>query len=197
MISVIIGTFGDDSWKKIAERAAQSADQQTLKPSSIELVHADSLMDARNIGASKASGEWLLFLDADDELGEGYIAAMTSKIEEIENVDALIQPSTIYLLNGEPKGPAHLIPSRVDILEANWMVIGTLVKTETFNKVGGFGHWPIYEDWDLWIRCVKNGSELHTAEDALYIVNESTDSRNNQHPSVQRDYYRQIKKQYL
>ncbi|MBK6580440.1 MAG: glycosyltransferase [Sandaracinaceae bacterium] len=39
-------------------------------------VHGKTLAAARNIGAQAATTEWLVFLDADDELSEGYCDAI-------------------------------------------------------------------------------------------------------------------------
>jgi GT2 family glycosyltransferase len=77
------------------------------------------------------------------------------------------------------------------------MVIGTLVPRRIFEEVGGFDDWPIYEDWELWIRCVEAGCALKTAVEAVYIVHERDGSRNNQSPEFQREIYDKIRAYHM
>ena len=195
MISVIVGTFGADSWRDLAEqRAVKSVMEQSLSPVSVHQIHADTLHEARNQGAAEATGEWLCFLDADDELDTHYLRAMT---DVIRDEDMLIQPATVYLTGGEPDSAPFLIPRFNSILDSNWMVIGTLVRKATFMSVGGFQGWPIYEDWDLWIRCLRQGSILETAPAAIYKVHQGQSTRNNQDGAIQSHYYHAIRNQYI
>ena len=60
------------------------------------------------------------------------------------------------------------------------MVIGTLVKRENFLQLGGFRELPMYEDWDLWIRCIANGSTPNPVPRAVYHVFVNCNSRNHQ-----------------
>lgn len=179
MISVVIATFGDDSWKELAKRAARSVERQSESPSSVHLVHAESLHEARNQGAEEAVGDWLLFLDADDEIDDRYLEFMMVKVNEINNADALIQPATLGVYpNGSTDDSPVVIPAKNNILDGNHMVIGTLVRRDTFLKVGGFKDFPFWEDWELWIRCVKNGSLQVIQDKAIYRVHVNDGGRN-------------------
>ena len=60
------------------------------------------------------------------------------------------------------------------------MVIGTLVKRADFLRAGGFRELPMYEDWDLWIRCIANGSTPKPVHNAVYHVFVNKNSRNHQ-----------------
>lgn len=194
-ISVVVGTFGDPIWQERAQAAVRSAETQTTLPQQVVQVHAETLHEARNQGAASTESEWLCFLDADDLLDSRYIESMEEAVSGLLS-PALVQPSTMFVRNGVPEEPS-LIPSKGSILTSNWMVIGTLVSRSTFDAVGGFADWPIYEDWDLWIRCVLHGDALVRAPKAIYIVNETIPSRNNQSPSFQRQVYDEIKSQYV
>lgn len=171
MISVIVGTFGDPSWLNIRRPAIESVLEQTVQPVSIHALHTESLQTARNTGGFAASGEWLCFLDADDRLDRYYLEKMIEAIERNENRDVLIQPSHVNSISapdGEAGVPSFHPPR--NLRTGNHLLIGTLVKAEVFRAVGGFRDLPMYEDWDLWIRCVAQGSEIAAQPDAHYLV---------------------------
>src|SRR5690554_3198459 len=104
-ISVVIGTYGDlDEWAPFVRRAAASVKGQA--PRDLVWMHAQSLAEARNKGAMAATGEWLLFLDADDTLAPGYLAHM----REYRGDASLLKPSVQYFNeDGRPRGEPHLI----------------------------------------------------------------------------------------
>ena len=52
---------------------------------------------SRNYGAERANGEWLVILDSDVVLPEGYLAAVDSAISH-QTSDIFPQPSTPYVL---------------------------------------------------------------------------------------------------
>jgi glycosyltransferase involved in cell wall biosynthesis len=196
-ISVVVGTFGDDSWIKLAQVAAASVDEQTLKPASFHHVHAETLHEARNSGAEQAVGEWLCFLDADDKLDSKFIESMDSKIKEINNINALLQPSHRYN-EDTPDGKANkiLMHKPVSIKLGNFLIIATLVKKDTFMRVGGFRDLDLYEDWDLWIRCFHDGAKHFSVPDAIYDISVRKDSRNNPDRKTQIKISNQIRRYY-
>jgi len=198
MIGVVVGTFGSKEWEIRGEEALRSLEIQTVPYQAVHS-HKNSLMEARNSGAdyliNEFGVEWLCFLDADDSLHFQYLEKMEDKIKELKNVDHLIQPTTALMVDGEQVEEPYLIPAK-PIQEGNWMVIGTLVKSSTFKKVEGFADWPIYEDWDLWIRCSLAGAKFATQPESTYLISRSEGSRNNQDRKIQEKYYSEIKNQY-
>ena len=196
-ISVVVGTFGDDSWIELAKDARSSVDAQTMKPASFHHVHADTLHEARNSGAAQAAGEWLCFLDADDKLDPSFIESMELKISETNNVSALLQPSHRYN-EDNPGGKAGkiLMHKPIDIKLGNFLIIGTLVKKDMFMRAGGFRDLQLYEDWDLWIRCFKDGAEHFSAPEAIYDISVRKNSRNNPDKRTQIKISNQIRRYY-
>lgn len=198
--SVIIGTYGNlDDWAALAARAHQSAEVQTVAPVDIIWEHADSLQEARNNGAAKARGDHLVFLDADDELDPGYLAAMSEAVwRNTVRSDCktfLYQPATLGIVDGREDAEAVMIPER-KLDTGNFMVIGTVVEKWMFDYVGGFYDWPIYEDWCLWIRCHQAGAGFVKVPEAVYRVNVNMASRNNADRSVQVKYFNMIRGKY-
>lgn len=193
-ISVVVSTFGDVNWIKTAQRALKSAAEQTVPAHEVLFNHADTLHDARNIGAAQATGDWLCFLDADDELSPGFIDAMQRTATDAGN--ALIRPATLGVYpDGHVDERPVVLPER-PLLQQNFMIIATLVPNWLFHDVGGFADWPIYEDWDLWIRCTRAGARHLACPDAVYRVHVADASRNQQDRDTQVRFFHEIRNQY-
>ena len=63
--------------------------------------------------------------------------------------------------------------------DGNFWIIGSPVRTELIRKVGGFRDGlPIYEDWDLWLRCYRAGASVEVIEEATYVAYARPNSRN-------------------
>lgn len=197
-ISVIVATYGDPNWETIAQRALASVHAQTVAPLETFHIHGDTLATARNRGAELANGDWLLFLDADDELDHSYIEAMTAAAEQHATATpgpVLLQPATLCVVDGREDPYPAVIPER-PLSQGNYMVIGTLVDRELFHSVGGFLEWELYEDWCLWIRCWQNGARSVPVPEAIYRAHVSPGSRNMPDRNTQVRVYNQIRKKH-
>lgn len=170
-VSIVIPYFGDlDAWRPYLNRAIDSAVAQSVD-CDIVVANGDTLHEARNEGAERAQGEWLVFLDADDELDAGYVAAMLAGGGDLR------QPATLTIARGV-EDPAPVLTRRKPLLEGNTIVIGAMHRRDLFMEVGGFRDLPAYEDWDLWIRCWLAGAEITSCPDAVYRVHIRPGSRN-------------------
>jgi glycosyltransferase involved in cell wall biosynthesis len=172
-VSILIATYGDESWEALARsRALPSAQNQ--EPCEILIGHdpEGTIAEARNGLAERAVGEWLCFLDADDELGPGFIQAMQrvyGQRLETDGVPPLLTPAVAYVRNGRRQRPRF--PDGNDLSKNNFLVVGTLVQRDLFHSVGGFEDYPHgFEDWSLWAKCWKAGSELVQVKQAVYIA---------------------------
>ena len=169
-ISVIVATYGDPSWAQMAEiRAVASLDEQDMD----EFVTLHQLTGTRatslNDGADQATGDWLLFLDADDELAPGYVGAMRRALErEHEDAHALLTPAVQKIMKGRPGQPSFF-DRGISLRDDNWLVIGTLIHKDLFHRVGGFPDYPHgFEDFALWSKCYRVGARVVKVPDAVY-----------------------------
>lgn len=194
---MVVATYGDLAvWGPLRMRALESVARQTREPKSISLVHGRTLADARNQGAREATGAWLIFLDADDELDPGYIEAMEKVQLELGTRRALLKPSTLGVY---PDGSTDDHPVMIEarpLLESNHMVIGTAMRRAEFIAVDGFNEMPILEDWDLFIRLHLAGTVPIEVPDAIYRVGVLPDSRNRLDPMLHGQYYCVIRDRY-
>lgn len=187
--SCVIGTFGDRTrWEAFAARATASAYKQRFPFDQVIWSHADTLQHARNDGANDATSEWLVFLDADDELDTLYLKSMLEAKGDIR------RPATLGIVDGVEDDEPVMI-TRADLRVRNFIVIGAMIRREAFLRVGGFSDDPILEDWDLWIRLYLDGAEIVDVPEAVYRVHVRPQSRNSferLHGSV----YSEIKNRY-
>jgi glycosyltransferase involved in cell wall biosynthesis len=210
-ISVVTATFGSLLWEQLGhDRAIPSAKPQLANGDSRVAVHLpeetpDTLARARNLGAEDASGEWLCFLDADDELAPGYLAAMRktlrslnlSRWQDLFDSPKLLAPSVQYVHEDGQEEPPRLPNRQAPMAVLNHCVIGTLVPRFLFREVGGFrGDLHVYEDWALFLACARAGAEIIDVPDAVYRVHLRHGSRNQGAEQGVADTYARIRDEH-
>lgn len=173
MITICIATFGSDEYRDLAwSRAYPSTIGQGAQ---VVINHEPegTCASARNMAAKQAAGDWLVYLDCDDELAPGYIEAM----QNAANGPAMYLPQTAFARHGRPK-PAHFLPS-CSLRDGNPMIIGTMVPRKQFLQVGGFTEGvELFEDWMLFAQLWKNGLQVIQVPDAVYVAHMVRNSRN-------------------
>jgi glycosyltransferase involved in cell wall biosynthesis len=175
-VTVAVATFGARSWVRLAlERAIPSA-----RALGVPVVHhhGPTLHVARNAALESVETEWVVFLDADDELTPSYF-------ERMAEVDADVRvPLVTYIANERPCRPrmprvaGHYHDCTAECLpEGNWIVVGAAVRAQLVRDVGGWRDFPWSEDWDLWLRCHLAGATIAPTR-AVYRAHVRPDSRN-------------------
>lgn len=194
-VSICIATYGEESWNEMAwKRAYPSAYQQAET-----LCFHDpegTIASVRNELGATAKSDWLCFLDADDELAVGYIAAMQIAVESdpwsgtpglatarrgVAGQDKarhgsggqappLFTPSVQQLRkNGTPRGKPSFFDRGIPLSDDNWLVVETLIQRDLFMQVGGFSDYPHgFEDWSCWAKAWKAGATVVKVPDAIY-----------------------------
>lgn len=130
---------------------------------------------ASNVGAAHATGEKLVFVDADDVVAPGYLSAMAAALDRHQFVTASFDQTT---LNPEwvraAHGPAWRVPNeplpdQFGVLPNAGASIG--IVRSVFEACGGFPDdlprmYDIAMSWELQL----SGTELHYVPEAVYRV---------------------------
>lgn len=123
---------------------------------------------ARNLGARQANGAWLLFLDADDRLRPGAVAALLAAARGAPRAVLVYGDYNTIDSEGRQIGRRDLLKGRQkpsgDVLTrlaaGNFIVNGgiALARAEAFRAIGGFDTSLRYcEDWHCWCRLAAIG----------------------------------------
>lgn len=174
--TVVIGTYGESSWARLAlERAWPSAVDQAHVVHS----HAKTLAQARNAALERVDTEWVVHLDADDELEPGFIETLAQGHADLRAPAVRYAKGARFFRPRMPQVAGHQhICSAECLPEGNWLVVGTGVRADLVREVGGWREFSWSEDWDLWLRCWLAGASVEGVPDAIYRAHVRPDSRN-------------------
>lgn len=146
---------------------------------------------ARNTGVEHATGEFICFLDSDDEVKENWL--MDFKRLKNANTGYI---SCGYLLNGEEGYPKQ--NKRISDYKYSSLAGSFALKQSIFHKIGGYDfHLKQSENWEMTARaiefCQLNDLEIvHTDHPNLVYHHEKTAEQ-----TKQRDEYRANATLYL
>ena len=127
---------------------------------------------ARNLGARRASGKYLAFLDSDDLWHPRKLQRQLRLMERNPEVE-ICQTDEIWIRNGVRVNPRnrHRKPSG-DIFRASLDLClvspsAVMMRRELFERIRGFDEsLPVCEDYDLWLRIAKD-TEIPLIPEAL------------------------------
>jgi glycosyltransferase involved in cell wall biosynthesis len=115
----------------------------------------DGVYDAMNRGVGLATGDWVLFLGADDVLhGEDTLEKIAASIRDGSHAD-LVYGDVVMLSNGTRYGGEFDLDRL--LFEKNLCHQSVLYRRELFANLGPYNlRYRIWADWDFNIRCFEN-----------------------------------------
>ncbi len=159
------------------------------------------LASARNYGIERATGDYIMCLDADDKLTPAAIQ---------EHINLLKDDMTIAQCALMEFGERHVInipnpqTSLERIMQSNTVFCNALFPRKAWVDTGGFDESETmrlgYEDWLYWICCLELGYKVNTSDFIAlrYRVHEGQMTQATSHPNRQKLYnYIYSKKRYL
>jgi len=131
---------------------------------------------ARNTGINNASGELFANLDADDMALPNFISKMVKILSESSSDTAAVSPNAQFYQNDKPLDQtfykAHYTPARLsleDELIGNRIPSTALIKTAVAKKIGLYHETRHQEDYDFWLRFLKEGCKIALVPKPLFL----------------------------
>jgi glycosyltransferase involved in cell wall biosynthesis len=118
---------------------------------------------AANAGLEAAHGEWLLFLDEDDEIEPGHVAQLLAAARASGAPAAYSQTRLVDAQGNTQRifgGPFH----RAALLRSNYLSIHAVLFHRAAVDAGCRldASLPVFEDWDFWLALSRRGDFVFT-----------------------------------
>jgi len=147
------------------------------------------------LGVRVATGDYIIFIDADDKIPELFLHSMKSKIKTGKEV---IYPDCVLWSSWNNSGLKNVytrMPEKItwDILsKQNWVLVSSLIPKDLFLEHGGFREYPIFEDWEFFQRLFLHKVKFIKANTWL-SYRQRTNSRNRQSKDIKQSVTEKIK----
>ncbi len=185
-VAVLITCFNKEEY---LDECVQSIIRQTKVPREIIVVHdgcenpmhharATSIFLDSNYGVARARHEafrystapLILFVDADDVLSPDYLEKMILVLAKGKGAD-IVYPDT-FIWNGA-QSELVVTPNKIDldfVREREKVVIPvtSLMKREVYLKLKGFKKMEVLEDFEFFVRALKDGFVFKKAQTLLW-----------------------------
>ena len=150
--------------------------EQAIEPwrDRVVYLHTENcgLAGARNNGIRAAKGELIALLDSDDTWAPNYLEVQVRKLDEDPSAD-IVSPRSLIFGDGVPNGTSTK-PSRCEVTfsalvqQTVSVVVSVVARRTALERAGLFDDsLRSCEDFDMWLRCVKNGSRIIHHDEVL------------------------------
>lgn len=124
------------------------------------------LGSARNYGIKNSNGTYILPLDADDKFDATYIEKAVHEFSKNPKLKIVYCEAEFF---GTKKGQwKQLHYNYNQLLLSNMIFAAAMYKKEDYDSIGGYDESIAYEDWDFWLRLLKNGGEVYRIPEVLF-----------------------------
>lgn len=176
-IEVIVVNDSDKSflgYKNVVEVVERFIKMYGSKIKYVEHDVAKGACAARNTGLEMAKGEYIAFLDDDDEWENRKLEKQLSVFENKKETNiSFVYCGALFVYDNkegviEKFHPKYTSGNIFDKLLVDNFVLGAsfpLIRTEYVRKIGGFDlSFPSCQDWDVWLQLSQLGEVYYVAE---------------------------------
>ncbi|CAM5191600.1 hypothetical protein UACE39S_04438 [Ureibacillus acetophenoni] len=181
---IVVDDCGSDESSLVVENYCEKHPKICLH----RLSHNQGASAARNVGIAKASSEWILILDADDECGSTIVEEYVTLLKN-NHYDAIY--SNFLQIDKHGKSISSVFEGHellgnygfCQMLLRNPIISpsGSMLSKSTFNELKGFDTSMRYaEDVDFWLRLLDGGKNIgHIAKPLSFIRRHSQNTTAN------------------
>lgn len=192
-VTIVVATCGDETWLNMGNEAAVNAESLGVKVLRVH-IPAATVSQARNAGLWQVKTEYVIFLDADDQLDIDYFENVDLKADvtatAIQYSPAIgPQIPRVWLHEHQGYKPHDGPCAGQCLVDGNYIHIGAFIRVSAARAVGGFREYPVYEDWALYLAMQQNGATFDTHYSSVYhaSVRQNDNHRNKAIPLNERN----------
>lgn len=130
---------------------------------------------SRNNGFKSSTGDYIVFLDADDKIDKKYIPKCVDILDSKENID-FVYTNSIFFNENKKKKIFNLKYNFYSLLFRNYIPITSMIRREAFLSIGGYKKCS-YEDWELYINLGKNNFNGYNLKEYLFFYRVHNNSK--------------------
>ena len=131
---------------------------------------------ARREGVAAAKYDWIALMDSDDVCLPDRFEKQCSEIEKNPKIDIIggqiaefsVTQNQVHALRQVPIHHEEILAYAKKRNPFNTMAV--MLKKDLALRSGNFRYFPGFEDYDLWVRMIKNGAICQNSEDVLVRV---------------------------
>lgn len=127
----------------------------------LSLPQNGGLSNARNQGIKIAQGTYIMPLDADDMIGEEFLEAAVTFMDDNPECPCVYGRSMKFLDGGNKQWPGGFqrFPGFLSLLYNNCHNVAAMFRKTDCDAIGGYSvNMPAYEDWDFWIKLYDHAN---------------------------------------
>jgi glycosyltransferase involved in cell wall biosynthesis len=154
---IVVNDGSTDDSKEVAEACLQEFPQLRIRI--VTQANSGQPAIARNAGIRLARGEFILPLDADDQIDSGYLGKGMRTFEGNDGVDVVFADMLVCNQYGQQRKSAGKL-DRDALKQSNQFAYCSLFRKSLWEKIGGYReNIRGYEDWDFWLAASLAGAQ--------------------------------------